>query len=176
MGKENSEIPDGFIQKLLPEINAPFLMPDTWFYAYQHVPGTYAYFLTAESLQNKGIYTTGLTVNAFPQFAQRTGRSPTSFARELLSQIHLAQDDLYPADDMVILKDRPFTMSKRTFVSLKMKEMVTPSFHGGIVKKRWSPQRFIIWWLEMKIQERRTLHFLKHRQDSGKNIWKQLNS
>jgi hypothetical protein len=57
--------PAGFTWQRVPELKAAFLKPNGWFFRHEEQKGTLAYFITKESIEGGGDFSTGLTVNVF---------------------------------------------------------------------------------------------------------------
>lgn len=136
--EQRGEIPSGYIWKDLPGINARFPMPDTWFFMGIEAPGTYAFFITRESIPQRGIFTTGVTVNAFLKFGNKMPGSAVDFAREVLQTLPMVQ----PISNVEVVEDGPLTICRRLFILPIERYMTTPSFHGEIVTKLMPPSHF----------------------------------
>lgn len=55
--------PEGFVWKKLDSIRAAFLMPKGWFFKEENHDGTRAFFISKESIEKGGEFSTGLTIN-----------------------------------------------------------------------------------------------------------------
>jgi hypothetical protein len=60
---EPAPAPEGYSWKKLDPINASFLLPAGWHFKAERVDKTLAYFLSAEDIDVKGEFETGLTLN-----------------------------------------------------------------------------------------------------------------
>ena len=136
--EQREKIPSGYIWKKLPGINSQMPMPDTWFYMGVEVPGTNAFFMTRESIPKRGIFTTGVTVNAYSEFNKKLGGSSGSFAQEFLKNLPILQ----PAGEITTEENGPLTICRRRFILPVARYMTTISFHGELVTKLMPPSHF----------------------------------
>ncbi|GEM_PF-3092235 len=154
------EIPSGYILKELPGINASMSMPETWFYSSHQLFAygsflaltmssdliqfglkdvkTEAHFMTRESIAQNGIFTTGVSVNIFPDFSEKMG-STEKFAKEFLEK---PPPFLLPLRPVTIEEDGPLVIARRFIIMPFEQTIPIPSFHGGVVTKQVPPLHF----------------------------------
>ncbi len=109
-----SETPKGFIVKECEGIDALFLMPATWFYHTKTKDGTTTFYMTQESIAERGRYETGLAVSAIPKMREKTGIEPVSFARRYIT----AQPNFEPTSEVVTFSEGGLIVFRRYFKTL----------------------------------------------------------
>ena len=99
-------VPDGFIQKTIPELGLSVLQPENWYYRYEEQGNTSAIFVTKENIEEYGRFSTGLSVNIISEIDQ-----PTVIVNNFIDSILMAettkevfsQDNRYLGDGEEIL-------------------------------------------------------------------------
>ncbi len=99
------EIPQGFVLRHLPEVNAQFPMPETWFYKHETTDTNLGFFLTREPIvidqyryrrsgsvglktsNPEGFFQTGLSLNVTLHFDALRKIEPSRFARRFMTNI-----------------------------------------------------------------------------------------
>ncbi len=138
MRAERGEIPSGYTWKDLPGVGASFPMPDTWFFLHQQVQGSHAFFMTRESIPQRGIFSTGVTVNYIPDLAKLGQGKAEDFPRHMMSTLPVLQ----PVSNMVQAEDGPLVSCRRRFVLPTEQFHPVPSYHGGVELKRIPPSHY----------------------------------
>jgi hypothetical protein len=77
--------PEGFGWQQLNEIKAAFLLPDGWHFLKQRSGETQAYFLTREDIEERGSFSTGLSINVVPDVEEKTGYTAPAYARAFVA-------------------------------------------------------------------------------------------
>ncbi|OGH14242.1 MAG: hypothetical protein A2687_05965 [Candidatus Levybacteria bacterium RIFCSPHIGHO2_01_FULL_38_26] len=125
------ELPDEYSWKELDSIKARFPMPQNWFFKEAVAPGTKAFFISREPIQGdsftaslagmryktnrpEGFFTTGLSINVFPDFYRRMRRSPAAVAREFMNN---SPKELTPESRVSFVRDSAITTLRRFFRS-----------------------------------------------------------
>ncbi|MFT3869649.1 MAG: hypothetical protein QM715_14430 [Nibricoccus sp.] len=72
--------PNGFLWQEVPTIKAAILRPNDWFYKEDQSGTTTALFITKESIQKKGRFETGLTLNCVRDIPAKAGMPPSAYA------------------------------------------------------------------------------------------------
>ena len=89
-------IPDGFIEKTIPEVGLSIGMPDNWFYYYEEQDNTSGVFVTKESIEEYGRFSTGLSANFISAIDE-----PEVFVNNFIDSILIADTtkDLFSQDN-----------------------------------------------------------------------------
>jgi hypothetical protein len=80
--------PAGFTWQQIPELKAALLKPDGWFFKQEEKNGTIAYFITKESIEQGGDFSTGLTVNVFRGLKESAVGHGETLIEQIASQMH----------------------------------------------------------------------------------------
>lgn len=80
--------PAGFTWQQVPDLKAAFLKPDGWFFRHEEQKGTLAYFITKESIEQGGDFSTGLTINVFRGLKESAVGHGESLIEQIASQMH----------------------------------------------------------------------------------------
>lgn len=111
------EIPQGYTWKQCTGINAMFPMPDAWFFKAETKGDTQAFFMTRESVDQNGLFITGLSINTMPGIRRKTMALPSQYAYSLMT----AQTQMKPISDIVSFREGPLTIYRRSFKTLPLK-------------------------------------------------------
>ncbi|MFA6172602.1 MAG: hypothetical protein WC334_02020 [Kiritimatiellales bacterium] len=82
-----SPAPDGYSWQPLAEIDAAFLKPDGWFFKHQQNGYNHFYAISKESIEEKGSFDTGITVQLVNHVAKNSGYPPSTAAVNLAQAI-----------------------------------------------------------------------------------------
>lgn len=82
--------PAGYQWQWCPEIKSAFLKPDGWHFKKWSHKGKDAYFITKEDIDEKGEYSTGLSVNVLTHMPRFTGMPPSEYAERFVAQMEKA--------------------------------------------------------------------------------------
>ena len=99
-------IPDGFIEKDIAQLGLSVWMPENWFYHYEEQGNTSAIFVTKESIEEYGRFSTGLSVNILSEIDE-----PAVIVNNFIDSILMAettkniisQDNRYLGDNEDVL-------------------------------------------------------------------------
>ncbi len=78
--------PTGFEWVEAPEIKGAFLKPNYWHFKKHKQGEIKGYFITKENIDEKGSFTTGVTINVIPGIPEKTNVSPTQFAAAFIKE------------------------------------------------------------------------------------------
>ncbi len=78
--------PTGFEWVEAPEIKGAFLKPNNWHFKKHKRGKIKGYFITQENIDEKGSFTTGVTINVIPDIPEKTNVTPTQFAAAFIKE------------------------------------------------------------------------------------------
>lgn len=78
--------PDGFEWQWCDEVRVGLLKPDGWHYHTHNKGATLGYFITKESIAEKGEFATGLTLNVIPDVGKKTGGQASDVAKSIVGR------------------------------------------------------------------------------------------
>lgn len=88
------EPPAGYEWLQATEVRAVFLRPTGWHFTRSRSPNEYEYHISREAPGPDGDYDTGLTINVITEVTERTGKPPSQFAAEFMTQTTAGLDVL----------------------------------------------------------------------------------
>jgi len=80
--------PAGFSWQQIPELKAAFLRPNGWFFKQEQQKGTFAYFITKESIEQGGDFNTGLTINVFRELKESAAEHGQALIEQIATKMH----------------------------------------------------------------------------------------
>lgn len=119
--EKRAEIPQGYNWTFCPDIKAFFPTPDTWFYKEEVKGDTRAYFMTRESIAQRGRFDTGIAVNVLSGIRKKVKTSPSLYAHSFMT----SQTDMRPTSDIVMSNDGSLRVARRYFE-------ITPGIKHGV--------------------------------------------